>query len=341
MNPHDELQATIAALTQPGKGILAADESVPTITKRFKAIGIDCTDESRRAYRSLLITTPGAEQFLSGVILFEETLGQKSDDGTPLPQVLARRGILPGIKVDKGTTPLAGAPGDLITQGLDGLAERLKSFKAQGMRFAKWREVYGITDTNPTHLGIEANAEVLARYAALCQSEGIVPIVEPEALIDGEHTIERCFEVTDAVLHAVFHALRRHHVVLEHMVLKPNMVLPGKEHRPKAKPEEVAAATIKVLRRTVPAAVPSINFLSGGQAPEEATANLNAMNVLYPRAPWVLSFSYARALQDPVMARWAGRADHAPAAQQAFATRIEMNSLARQGKWRPDLERAA
>ncbi len=341
MKPEDELQATIAAVIEPGKGILAADESVPTITKRLKAVGIDSTEETRRAYRSLLITTPGAERFLSGVILFEETLGQSADDGTPLPQVLARRGIMPGIKVDKGTTALIGAPGDLITQGLDGLAERMKAFKAQGMRFAKWREVYAITDHNPTWLGIEANAEVLARYAAICQAEGIVPIVEPEVLIDGEHSIERCFAVTENVLHAVFHALSRHRVWLEYMVLKPNMVLPGKEHRPKATPEAVAEATLKVLRRTVPAAVPSINFLSGGQSPEEATANLNAINLLYPKAPWVLSFSYARALQDPVMPRWAGRPENVPAAQQAFAKRIEMNSLARHGRWKPEMERAA
>jgi fructose-bisphosphate aldolase class I len=341
MTPEDELHATIAAVIVPGKGILAADESVPTITKRFKALGIDCTEESRRAYRSLLISTPDAEQFLSGVILFEETLGQNADDGTPLPRVLVRRGIMPGIKVDKGTTPLAGAPGDLITQGLDGLAERLKSFKAQGLRFAKWREVYGITDQNPTRLGIEANAEVLARYAALCQAEGIVPIVEPEVLIDGEHSIERCMEVTEAVLRAVFDALSRHRVMLEYMVLKPNMVLPGKEHRPKATPESVAAATVKVLRRTVPAAVPSVNFLSGGQAPEEATANLNAINVLFPHAPWVLSFSYARALQDPVMKCWAGRAENVSMAQKAFSRRITMNSLARQGKWKPEMEHAA
>jgi fructose-bisphosphate aldolase class I len=341
MTPENELHATISAVLQPGKGILAADESVPTITKRFKALGIDCTEESRRAYRSLLITAPGAEQFLSGVILFEETVGQRADDGTPLPEVLARRGIMPGIKVDKGTTALAGAPGDLITQGLDGLAERLKSFKAQGMRFAKWREVYAITARNPTPLGIEANAEVLARYAGACQAEGIVPIVEPEVLIDGEHSIERCSAVTEAVLHAVFAALHRHRVALEAMVLKPNMVLPGKDHRPKATAAEVATATVTVLRRMVPAAVPTINFLSGGQAPEEATANLNAINVLYPSAPWVLSFSYARAIQDPVMQCWAGRAENAAKAQQALARRLSMNSLARQGRWTPELERAA
>jgi len=341
MTIEDDLQATIAAITLPGKGILAADESMPTITKRFKAVGIDTAEENRRAYRSLLFTTPGADEFLSGVIMFEETLGQRGDDGTPLPQVLAGRGIVPGIKVDKGTTALPGAPGDLVTQGLDGLADRVKAYKAQGARFAKWREVYGVTDGNPTPLGIATNAEVLARYAAICQAEGIVPIVEPEVLIDGDHTMERCHEVSEAVLHAVFDALYRHRVRLEGMILKPSMVLPGKAHPPKASPEQVAAATIKVLRRTVPAAVPTINFLSGGQGPEEATANLNAMNALFPAAPWVLSFSYARALQEPVMALWAGRAENAAAAQKVFHHRLRMNSLARQGQWRPELERAA
>ncbi len=339
MTIEDELQTTIAAITQPGKGIVAADESLPTIGKRFAAAGIEVTEENRRAYRTLLFTTPGADLFLSGVILFEETLSQRDGDGTPLPQLLSRRGIVPGIKVDKGTTALPGAPGDLVTQGLDGLAERLKAYKAQGARFAKWREVYGVTDANPTPLGIAANAEVLARYAAICQGEGIVPIVEPEVLIDGDHTLERCHEVSEAVLHAVFDALHRHRVLLEGVILKPSMVLPGKGHPPRADPEQVAAATIRVLRRTVPAAVPTINFLSGGQAPEEATANLNAMNALFPNAPWVLSFSYARALQDPVMRLWAGRAENVAAAQQAFHHRMKMNSLARQGKWLPEIER--
>ena len=341
MTIEDELQSTITAITRPGKGILAADESLPTITKRFNAVGIDPADENRRAYRSLLFTTPGADVYLSGVILFEETLAQRADDGTPLPQVLARRGIVPGIKVDKGTTPLPGAPGDLITQGLDGLAERLKTYKTQGARFAKWREVYGITDANPTALGVAANAEVLARYAAICQSEGIVPIVEPEVLIDGDHTMQRCRDVSEAVLHAVFDALHRHGVQLEGMILKPSMVLPGKGHPPKASPEQVATATVAVLRRMVPAAVPTINFLSGGQDAEEATANLNAMTTLFPNAPWVLSFSYARALQDPVMRTWAGRVDNVQAAQRAFHHRLKMNSLAREGKWRPEMERAA
>jgi fructose-bisphosphate aldolase class I len=336
-----ELQATIAKLVTPGKGILAADESVPTITKRFNALGIESTEETRRAYRALLSTTPGIEDYVAGIILFEETLGQKVDDGTPLVDALSRRGILPGIKVDKGTVGLPGAPGDLITQGLDGLAERLKAYKEKGARFAKWREVYGITDRNPTPLGIEANAEVLARYAAICQEQGVVPIVEPEVLIDGDHTLERCYEVSDAVLHAVFRALHRHRVILEYIVLKPNMVVPGKERLPKASSEEVARATLAVLRRTVPAAVPSINFLSGGQSSVDATAHLNAMNVLAPNAPWVLSFSYARALQDDAMRTWAGRKENVAAAQAAFHRRAKMNSLARHGKWNAALEKAA
>lgn len=333
MNNHSELESTIAKIVEPGKGILAADESMPTITKRFSAVGIESSEDSRRAYRSLLFTTPGADRFLSGVILFEETLSQKGDDGTPLPQVLAKRGILPGIKVDKGTVALEGADGDMVTQGLDGLADRLKAYKSQGARFTKWREVYPITDRNPTPLGIKTNAEVLARYAAICQTQGLVPIVEPEVLIDGSHTLERCAEVTEAVLHAVFHALHRHRVVTELIILKPNMVVPGKAHPNKASPEKVAAATLKVLRRTVPASVPTINFLSGGQTPKEATANLNAMNALDKRAPWVLSFSFARALQDPVMELWKGAKEKVAPAQQAFAHRLQMNSLARDGKW--------
>lgn len=341
MGMDDTLRATIAELTRPGKGILAADESQPTITKRFGALGIESTEATRRNYRTLLFETPGAQEYLSGVILFEETLTQRADDGTPLPEVLTKRGILAGIKVDKGTVPLPNAPGDLITQGLDGLAERLKGYKTHGVRFAKWREVYEITDRNPTPLGIHANAEVLARYAAICQQEGIVPIVEPEVLIDGDHTLERCHEVSEAVLHAVFHALHRHRVLLEGMVLKPSMVLPGKSNSRKAKPEEVATATLEVLRRTVPAAVPTINFLSGGQSPEDATANLNAMNAVSPRAPWVLSFSYARALQDPAMRAWGGRAQNVATAQKVFHQRLKMNALARDGKWTPELERAA
>jgi len=340
MSNETELKTTIAKIVEPGKGILAADESIPTITKRFTSVGIESSDESRRAYRTLLATTRGAEEYLSGVILFEETLGQAADDGTPLPQVLAKRGILPGIKVDKGTTPLPGAPGDLITQGLDGLAERLATYKTQGARFTKWREVYAVSACNPTPLGVSANAEVLARYAAICQAAGLVPIVEPEVLIDGDHSLERCAEVTEAVLHAVFDALHRHRVVIEYIVLKPNMVVPGKNHARKASPDEVAAATLRVLRRTVPASVPTINFLSGGQGAEEATANLNAMNAAGSRAPWVLSFSFARALQDPVMHTWRGNRSNVGAAQDAFAHRLRMNSLARQGKWNASMEHA-
>jgi fructose-bisphosphate aldolase class I len=339
MDNANELRETIAAIVAPGKGILAADESTPTITKRFQAVGIESSAESRRAYRTLLAGATNAEKYLGGVILFEETLGQAADDGTLLPRLLADRGIVPGIKVDKGTTPLANADGDLITQGLDGLAERLAGYKSQGARFTKWREVYGITERNPTPLGIAANAEVLARYAASCQAQGLVPIVEPEVLIDGDHTIERCHEVSEAVLHAVFDALRRHRVLLEGIVLKPSMVLPGKANPRKASPEEVAAATLEVLRRTVPAAVPTINFLSGGQSPEEATANLNAMNAMDRRAPWVLSFSFARALQDPVMQAWKGNARNVSPAQEIFVHRLRMNSLAREGQWSAANER--
>lgn len=340
MHSDDPLTPTIGELTRPGKGILAADESQPTITKRFQALGIESTEESRRRYRTMLFMTEGAQDYLSGVILFEETLAQRADDGTPLPEALARRGILAGIKVDKGTTPLPNAKGDLITQGLDGLSERLKTYKPHGVRFAKWREVYAITDRNPTPLGIEANAEVLARYAAICQQEGIVPIVEPEVLIDGDHSIERCHEVSEAVLHAVFGALYDHKVRLEGIVLKPSMVLPGTKNSAKATPDQVAKATLEVLRRTVPAAVPTINFLSGGQSPEDATANLNAMNAMAPHAPWVLSFSFARALQDPAMRAWGGRAENVPAAQKAFHRRLKMNALARAGQWSATIEAA-
>ena len=338
MSTKDELQATILALVQKNKGILAADESEPTIAKRFRAVGVEPTEENRRAYRSLLLTTANIGNFISGVILYEETLGQSADDGTPLPEVAQRQGVVPGIKVDRGTLDLSGAPGDKITQGLDGLAERLKVYKTLGARFAKWREVYPITGHNPTVLGIEANAEMLARYACVCQEEGFVPIVEPEVLLDGDHSQQRCAEVTEAVLHAVFHALHRHRVLLEYMLLKPSMVLPGNEHDRMAGPDEVAEATVKVLRRTVPAAVPSLNFLSGGQIPAEASANLHAINVAFPHAPWALSFSYARALQQPVMEIWRGRSENFDAAQQAFYLRAKLNSLASTGLYKPEME---
>jgi len=333
-----EIEATISDMVQAGKGILAADESAPTIAKRFAAIGAESTEQNRRSYRSMLFTTPGLGEFISAVILFEETLTQQSDDGTPLPEVLAQQGIVPGIKVDKGLQALANAPGDKITQGLDGLADRLQVYKTQGARFAKWREVYPISARNPTPLGLEANAEMLARYAAICQVAGFVPIVEPEVLIDGDHTIARSAAVIETVLHAVFHALHRHKVVLECIVLKPSMVTPGKDLPSRASPEQVAEATITVFRRAVPAAVPSINFLSGGQTPVEATANLNAMNALFPNAPWELSFSYGRALQEPALQAWQGKAENTAATQQALYQRALLNGAARTGEYTPIME---
>lgn len=339
MNTHNELQVTIADLVVKGKGILAADESAPTIAKRFKAVNLESTEENRRAYRSMLLETPNLSDYISGVILFEESLTHTTDNGIPLPQLAAQQGIVAGIKVDKGFLPLAGAAGDNITQGLDGLAERLATYKQQGARFAKWREVYAISPTNPTCLGIEANAETLARYAAICQSVGMVPIVEPEVLLDGSHSIDRCYEVIEAVQHAVFHALYRHGVILECMLLKPSMVIQGKDHPIKATPEEIAEKTLKELRRTVPAAVPSINFLSGGQSPQEATANLNAINSMAGNAPWLLSFSYARALQEPILQSWAGKAENVTAAQTTLYKRAKLNGTAQLGRYSSDMEK--
>jgi len=337
MDTRSEMERTIGDMVDGHRGILAADESLPTIAKRFAPIGVESTEENRRRYRSLLLTTPGLGDYISGVILFEETLGQKDDAGRTLPEVAWAQKIVPGVKVDKGKGPLPEAPGDLITYGLDGLAERLTDYKARGARFAKWREVYPVTRHNPTLVGRLANAEMLARYAAVCQSLGVVPIVEPEVLMDGDHDIDRCAEVTEHVLHAVFHALHLHRIELELMILKPNMVLPGKGCR-RAEPEEVAEATLRVLRRTVPAAVPSINFLSGGQGPEEATANLNAINRMRGSAPWQLSISYGRALQQPVLEAWRGDDANTGAAQQALLKRARLNSLARQGEYRPEME---
>ena len=332
MSEQNDLQATVQALVQKGKGILAADESSPTIAKRFKAIGVESTEENRRTYRQLLLAAPGVGEFLSGVIFFEETLGQRADDGTPFPQLAARQGIVPGIKVDAGKIPLANAQGDEITEGLDGLGKRLAGYKTQGARFTKWRAVYGVSATLPSRLAIEANAEALARYAAICHEQGFVPIVEPEVLMDGNHTIERCAEVTEAVLHEVFHALHRHKVVLEYTLLKPSMVVPGKELGQKATPEQVAAWTLRILKRTVPAAVPGIFFLSGGQTPAEATANLDAMN-RHGALPWPLSFSYGRALQDPAMKAWKGQAANSRATQNALLKRARLNGAAREGKY--------
>lgn len=338
MSTLTELLNTIYDIVDDHRGILAADESHPTMAKRLKAIDVSSTEETRRAWRSLLLTTEGLGEYISGVILFEETLGQTTAGGVPLPEAAWQQNIVPGIKVDKGKGPLPGAPGDEITYGLDGLADRLKGYKEQGARFAKWREVYPISPTNPTQLGLHANAEMLARYAAVCQELGIVPIVEPEVLMDGDHDIARCAEVTEQVLHAVFHALFRHGVKFEYMLLKPNMVLPGKDHPPKASPDEVAEATLEVLRRTVPAAMPSIHFLSGGMGPEEATENLNALNQLREKAPWQLSISYGRALQQPALHAWGGKAENTSAAQQALLKRARLNSLARRGEYSPKME---
>ncbi|MDF1644262.1 MAG: fructose-bisphosphate aldolase class I [Pseudomonadales bacterium] len=338
MHTKQLLENTIKQMVQPGKGILAADESAPTIASRFASIDVESTEQSRSSYRSMLFSTPCIEDYISGVILFEETLGQTTEEGKPLPELLAQRGIVPGIKVDKGKGPLALSPGDLITYGLDGLAERLQHYKSQGARFAKWREVYSISEQNPSTLGIAANAEMLARYAAVCQEQGIVPIVEPEVLIDGSHSMARCAEVTEAVQHEVFNALHRHHVALEHIILKPNMVLPGKEHSVRASAEEIAAATMKVFQRTVPAAVPSINFLSGGMSPEESTENLNALNAGFPNAPWLLSFSYGRALQQPVLQSWQGKKENVANAQQSLLKRARLNGAAQLGEYQSSME---
>lgn len=335
-----ELETTTSKLAAKGKGILAADESTPTITKRFQAVGVESTDSTRQAYREMLITTPDFNQFIAGVILFEETLNQKTSKGILFPALLDSMGVLPGIKVDKGLVTLANTVDENVTQGLDGLPERLTEYKAKGARFAKWRAVYNISGTTPSKLAIKTNAEVLARYAAICQAQGIVPIVEPEVLIDGDHTIERCEEVSEPVLYAVFKALMRHKVKLEYIVLKPSMVINGKACTKKATAEEVAAATIRVLKRTVPAAVPTINFLSGGQSSEQATANLNAMNQL-GNLPWNVSFSYARALQDNAMKTWTGQANNVAAAQNAFYKRAKLNSLASLGKYSEAMEKEA
>ena len=337
MDTVGQMQRTIERLTSPGRGILAADESYPTITRRLSDHGIESTEENRRFYRSLLATAPGIGEYVSGIIFFEETLGQKTDAGVRIPEACEQQDIVPGIKVDKGLVELAGSPGDKITQGLDNLGDRLDGYLEQGALFTKWRNVYQITDNTPSRQAIDANAEVLARYAAIVQSRGMIPIVEPEVLLDGGHDIERCAEVTEAAQSALFAALRAHNVKLEYVILKPNMVLPGQDS-PRPSVETCAEYTLRVLRRTVPAAVPSINFLSGGQTAEEATAHLNAMNQASGPRPWVVSFSYSRALQNPVQAAWKGDPANKDAAQQAFLKRARLNSLAREGKYSPDME---
>lgn len=337
-----ELKKTMQQIVERGRGILAADESLNTIGKRFTGIQVENTEENRKAYRELLFSTKDLGDFICAVILFEETLMQKAKDGRTFPEILESQGILPGIKVDKGLVPLISLSNsrdeEKVTQGLDGLAERLVKYKKLGARFAKWRAVFDIDDHRPSMLAIKTNAELLARYAAICQSQGIVPIVEPELLMDGSHTIERCESATEHVLHSVFHALHRHHVQLELMILKPSMVISGKQCSKQASSDEIAQATLRVLLRTVPAAVPSINFLSGGQSAEFATANLNAMNAQYPHAPWNLSFSYGRALQEPALEAWHGRPENVLKAQEALYKRAKLNSIACQGKYKADLE---
>ena len=328
---------TAQALVAPGKGILAADESAPTMAKRLAAIGLESTEDRRRSYREILFSTEGVGECVSGVILFDETIRQQAADGTPFPEVLRRQGIIPGIKVDAGTKPLAGCPGEVVTEGLDGLRSRFEEYVALGARFAKWRAVIRIGDGIPTTTCIEANAHALARYAALSQEAGLTPIVEPEVLMDGVHTIERCAEVTEAMQRAVYAQLAIHGVVLEASLLKPNMVVPGKDCPVQAGADEIAGATLNVLRRAVPAAVPGIVFLSGGMTDEQSTERLNALNSRGPQ-PWQLSFSYGRALQAPVLRAWAGDDTNRGAAQAALLHRARLNGAARHGSYRPEME---
>lgn len=334
------LANTAQALVTAGKGILAADESVPTMTKRLDAQKIESTPDIRRDYREMLFTTPAIDEFISGVILQHETIHQNSSQGIALAEVLSRQGIIPGIKVDNGTKLLAGSSDEKITEGLDGLRERLKEYRELGARFAKWRAVITISDTLPSMMCINTNAHTLARYAALCQEQDIVPIVEPEVLMDGSHTIERCEEVTAAVLHAVFDALFDQKIYLEGMLLKPNMVISGKECAKQATAEEVAAATLRCLRRHVPSAVPGIVFLSGGQDPVTATRNLNAINKSDGPKPWKLTFSYGRALQDEALKIWHGKAENIKAGQQAFYHRAKCDSAATLGRYNTAMESA-
>ncbi len=332
----EQLGSTAQAMVADGKGILAADESLPTITKRFDKLGIESTEENRRAYRETLFATPGLGEFISGAILFDETIRQKAADGTPLPELLKRQGIMPGIKVDAGAKPLAGAPEEKVTEGLDGLRGRVAEYADLGARFAKWRAVITIGAGIPSRYCIGANAHALARYARLCQEGGLTPIVEPEVLMDGAHDIGRCEDVTAATLQAVFDALADHGVLLEGMLLKPNMVISGTDCPEQASVGEVAERTVRCLRRHVPAAVPGIVFLSGGQSDTRATEHLNAMNA--GAHPWKLSFSYGRALQDMAMKRWNGAADNTESAQQALYCRAKFNSLACKGAYTGDME---
>ncbi|HCE44454.1 MAG TPA: fructose-bisphosphate aldolase class I [Lentisphaeria bacterium] len=329
---------TVRAMIAKGKGLLAADESAGTCEKRFASQNIPCTEETRRTYRELLFTAPGMEESISGVILFDETIRQKTHDGIPFAEYLAGKGVVPGIKVDKGAKALAFFPGEQVTEGLDGLRDRLKEYFQAGARFAKWRAVINIGSGIPTETCINANSHALARYAALCQEADIVPVVEPEVLLDGEHSIERCYEVTEAALGSLFNELRRQKVSNEHVILKASMVLSGNKAQNRAGVPQVAEETVKCLKRSVPATLPGVVFLSGGQTDLDATAHLDAINRI-GGAPWPLTFSYSRALQAAALRTWAGNPGNAKSAQQAFLHRARMASLASLGRWAPELEK--
>jgi fructose-bisphosphate aldolase class I len=336
-----ELNRVAEAMVEPGRGILAADESSGTIKKRFDSIGMESTPDSRRDYRELLFrSTEAMSKYISGVILYDETIRQNARDGTPLVKLIEQAGSLPGIKVDKGTKPLPFCPGEVITEGLDGLRDRLVEYRGFGARFAKWRAVIDIGPAIPSYSSIRANAHALARYAALCQEEGLVPIVEPEVLMDGDHDIERCYSVTEWVLKTVYEELYYQRIALEGSVLKPNMVVPGKKSKKRASVDQVAEMTVRVLRACVPSAVPGIAFLSGGQSDEEATAHLDAINRI-GGLPWKVTFSYGRALQAAPQKAWSGKSENVAAAQRAFSHRAKMNGLATLGEWKADLERKA
>jgi fructose-bisphosphate aldolase class I len=335
----DAMRDTARELVAPGKGILAADESTGTIKKRFDQIGVESTDDTRRAYRQLLFTTPAIGEHISGAILYDETIRQASDDGTPFSEVLEKAGVIPGIKVDLGAKPLAFFEGETVTEGLDGLRERVAEYRELGARFAKWRATYVIDDERPSEFAVLANAHAMARYAALCQEGGLVPIVEPEVLMDGEHDIDACETATGRALEVLYTQLLEHHVELSGSLLKVNMVLPGKGSPNQVDDAAIADATLGVLSRYVPAEVPGVVFLSGGMSDEEATSRLNEMN-RRADAPWQLSFSYGRALQQPSLKAWAGMPENIEAAQAALAHRARMNGLARGGGWSPDMEAA-
>jgi fructose-bisphosphate aldolase class I len=336
-----ELKTTAKAMVAEGKGILAADESFGTANKRFQKLGIPTTDEMRRAYREMLFTAPGIEQFFSGVILFDETIRQGTKDGTPFAQVLLDKGIIPGIKLDAGAKPLPKSPGELVTEGLDGLRDRISEYYNMGARFAKWRAVITIGDNIPSRRCIEANAHALARYAGLCQEGGLVPIVEPEVLMDGSHSLKRSFEVHEEVLKTVFYELHRYGIDLNQMVLKPSMVIQGQDSPQKSSPEAVANATVKCLLDCVPASVPGCAFLSGGQSDEDATLHLSTMNALFAgKLPWRLTFSYGRALQQAAMQTWMGKEKNISQAQKVLYHRAEANSAAALGRYSPGMEQA-